>query len=853
MIPHHLRIAGFLSYRDPVEIDFTRFDLACISGHNGAGKSSLLDAITWALFGEARGHHDAVINLQSKVAEVHFTFELEGNVYRVLRSLERNKAMMLEFQLQDGHPLAPSWRPLTERTVRETQARLESLLRMDYETFINTSFFLQGKADQFAQQPPSRRKEVLANVLGLEVWESYRERAAERRRLLEEELARLEGALKEIEQELGEEVARREALRRAEEQLQQRIRLRQERERLVDQIRDSVKLFEMQKPQLEAARNTLHQLKERYAARVKRIQEEQEKLQRLRRILQQEQEIQTRYHRRQALRIELESLEELRLRFSEIDEQRRNVEQKVQEERVRLEEEYHYLQSQAMSLQEAQAQIPFLQEELQNLQQEIAALEARLEIFRENQKRRETLLQERAERESENKELKRQMDVLKERLDRLKEAGASCPLCSQPLTAEHLERTIQEITQQGTEMGQRYRENARRIREITEMLRALVDPQEENLIRQRLQEFVARRAALETRLQELHQQQARWQRQGLLRLQEVEHLLHQETFALEARQQLRELERLLQSLGYDPVHHRACLEEFQSLQAVEEEYRHLEQARLEITNLERWIAEWNEEQKALQEEIARQEEQITLLENQLQPLQELIEKLRQAEDELLSLKEAENQALAEVGARRQAVEVLEIQRQRAQHLQQEKQKLQTQISHYLTLERAFGKNGVPALLIEQALPQIEAQANEILDRLSNGQLSLRFITQTEYRDKRREDRKETLEIQISDPNGVRPYEMYSGGEAFRINFALRLALAQVLAQRRGARLQTLIIDEGFGSQDSQGLQRLIEAINRVRSQFAKILVITHLDELKDAFPVRIEVEKEARGSVIRIV
>jgi len=55
MIPVYLRISGFLSYLEPVEIDFSNIDLACISGANGAGKSSLLDAITWALFGKARG------------------------------------------------------------------------------------------------------------------------------------------------------------------------------------------------------------------------------------------------------------------------------------------------------------------------------------------------------------------------------------------------------------------------------------------------------------------------------------------------------------------------------------------------------------------------------------------------------------------------------------------------------------------------------------------------------------------------------------------------------------------------------------------------------------------------------
>src|SRR5512132_1198485 len=115
MIPLHLRIAGFLSYRDRAELDFNSFDLACISGHHGAAKSSLRDAITWALFGEARGKSSDVINLNSGAAEVALTFTHEDNTYRVQRSLPRNKSTILEFQIQhDG-----GWRPLTEKTTRE--------------------------------------------------------------------------------------------------------------------------------------------------------------------------------------------------------------------------------------------------------------------------------------------------------------------------------------------------------------------------------------------------------------------------------------------------------------------------------------------------------------------------------------------------------------------------------------------------------------------------------------------------------------------------------------------------------------------------------------------------------------
>ena len=166
------------------------------------------------------------------------------------------------------------------------------------------------------------------------------------------------------------------------------------------------------------------------------------------------------------------------------------------------------------------------------------------------------------------------------------------------------------------------------------------------------------------------------------------------------------------------------------------------------------------------------------------------------------------------------------------------------------LEEAFGKNGVPALLIEQALPMIELKANEILDRLSGGAMSIRFITQREYKDKKRVDLKETLDIQIQDRAGVRDYEMFSGGESFRINFAIRLALSHVLAQRAGARLQTLVIDEGFGSQDEIGRQRLTEAIALVQDDYKKILVITHIDALKDIFDTQLHVEKTPEGTAV---
>jgi len=180
MIPLKLSLSGFLSYRQPVTLDFTSFDLACISGANGAGKSSLLDAVTWALFGQARKRDESLINTACDAAEVTLDFLYEDNTYRVHRVNKRGKSSSVDFfiQIPPAQDNSNGWKTLSERTLRATDILIEKTLRLDYETFINASFFLQGKADQFATQRPADRKRILSSILGLDIWEAYRERAS---------------------------------------------------------------------------------------------------------------------------------------------------------------------------------------------------------------------------------------------------------------------------------------------------------------------------------------------------------------------------------------------------------------------------------------------------------------------------------------------------------------------------------------------------------------------------------------------------------------------------------------------------------------------------------------------------
>ena len=167
------------------------------------------------------------------------------------------------------------------------------------------------------------------------------------------------------------------------------------------------------------------------------------------------------------------------------------------------------------------------------------------------------------------------------------------------------------------------------------------------------------------------------------------------------------------------------------------------------------------------------------------------------------------------------------------------------------LEKAFSKNGIQVAIIETVVPEIEKEANRILSRLTENQMHIALITQREK--KSSAGLTETLDVVIADNLGTRNYELYSGGEAFKIDFALRLALSRLLANRAGAKLQTLIIDEGFGSQDDAGKERLVEVIKSIQNEFELILVVTHLDELKEVFPAQILVSKDDEGSKVRLV
>lgn len=269
-------------------------------------------------------------------------------------------------------------------------------------------------------------------------------------------------------------------------------------------------------------------------------------------------------------------------------------------------------------------------------------------------------------------------------------------------------------------------------------------------------------------------------------------------------------------------------------------------------------------QHARKQEIIELCTRLKTLKHELNCLQATLTTFSELGDQLEQLEKQHDSILHEMKNTQQHREQLllqkgslELEYKRLATVTQELEKNKEQIEQYCTLiqdyqaiAQATSKDGVQALLIEQALPEIEFEANELLSKLTNNQAHIMIES---LRDLKKGGTKETLDIKISDSAGIRPYEMFSGGEAFRIDFALRIAISKLLARRSGTSLQTLIIDEGFGSQDEEGLSHIMDAIYKIQDDFAKVIIVSHLSSMKDNFPVHFVVEKKPQGSMVRIV
>ncbi len=846
MIPVRLELKNFLPYHAPDPIRFDGVHLACLTGPNGAGKSSLLDAMTWALWGRARAKRDDdLVHLGQQDMYVQLDFEQEGVVYRVLRRRARRRTGSLElFVMADEGKMTV----ITEPAMRATQDKIDTLLRLDFETFIHSAFLQQGKADAFTTRTPAERKRILSDILGLERWAQYEDAAKKHIRTRDAEMEVIDIRLREISADLAKEPQLKQDLSDAQSAHNEaQTALAAAEAELAEVAHAPAELKHAQEQQAMQQRR-LRENERDFASAEEDSKRQTERIAGYEDIIARRDEIEEGYGALQAARDADQSLGEKLTALKDVDEAIHDLQRQLDAARAELEQDKRERETLIIELERTQEQD--FDADLDEVNGEIAQLEV-IEGQRNGlQDALNELGETRASLETTLKALTAEGQHIGKRIEQLDATDDPiCPLCGQPLDEDHRAKIIAELTAEREQKREEYRLNHNRLMEIAE---AVKDHREQSgkmdvtlktlpALRQRagaLQVQAQAAANAESRLHKAHAE-----------LTEITTALESDDFARDIRDQLTVLEARRAELGYDRTTHDAAREQLTTYRGYETEKSRLDVALESLPDAEKALD--NAEQrktriaKALEEDTAALE---TLL-KEIAQLEVLVQEQQKRQQEVNRQRTNERVAYNRVVTSQQELKALDQQRKRKSELQDRRKEMQYEQAIYTELRDAFGKNGVPAMIIESAIPELEVTANDLLTRMTDGRMHLRFSTQ---REKVSGGMTETLDIEIADELGTRGYELYSGGEAFRINFAIRVALSKLLARRAGAHLRTLFIDEGFGTQDADGRDRLVEAINVIQDDFDLVLVITHIDELRDSFPVHIVVDKTASGSMVSV-
>jgi exonuclease SbcC len=1006
-----------MCYRaDVPPLEFDGISIACLSGENGAGKSALLDALTWALWGEARlRSDDDLIALGEQEMMVDLTFTLDGQDYRVLR--KRNKGRrgqsQLEFQMRGDE----AWKVLNPgMSLRETQQLIDQTLRMGFETFSNSAFLRQGHADEFTRKEPSKRKQVLADILGLSVYEGLETLSKGRAKEIEGQMRGLEGQIeayraqaekRELYMQLADEAERVAEARAADVAAAQAAH---------DEVLARVQKLEALRPLREERKRQLETQRDERDALARRVETGNRNVTAARQMLERAPEIRAGAGALEAQQAAQSELEAQRDTYDALLEHRRAHEQALRDVRAAAETELRIAENELRGLRERAARRPRLEQEIRDLAarleqlapalaeleglrrtradlQERSRMAGRLQLQRVElqgaiDKRRDSLIATReelkrrvkgaaeqlkdeprwrrelelarAERaaledearaidalrqdEAEQTErlgalraacdtIKLQGEQINEKLELVQAGTGSCPLCGNELGHDGLAHIQEEFQRERAELRARFSQTkreadaaaagiaqlqgrieqaSRRVAGLTELagrvarlerelhaaetvraqqaedqrqlddvqiqvvkgdyeqgLRAelarvdgelaglgnteMLDTEMKRAERRisELERKVGEQAGIEAQIQrrrdELRQIDAEDPalHELELRQRELTTTLEMDDYGHAERRAMRQADAELAGLAFTPERYAAAREQVRELAHWAEELRRLERA-------EEWLAE-NEPQVAENEQALRRGEgRIAELEQELLACDEELRMLepaaRQRADAQVRLRDAQAaQRSAENDLTHKRTLLGQSEEAAAQLLEREgeRRRMAERRGLFDELTQAFGKKGVQALLIETSIPEIEREANRLLAGMTDNQMHLTFETQGETK---KGDVTETLDIKISDTLGTRDYDAYSGGESFRVDFAIRVALAKLLARRAGARLETMVIDEGFGSQDARGRERLVEAITSIQRDFKQILVVTHIQELKDMFPVQIEIVKTPSGS-----
>ena len=879
MIPVSLEFSGLNSYRDAQRIDFSQLmsqGLFGIFGVTGAGKSTVLDAMTLALFGQVKRaprQTQGIINAREKRCRVQFTFELTGHRYTAERVFERVKGDPYSSAIKTCRLVEDDSLVLADKN-RVMDEEIVKLLNMDCDRFCQTVILPQGQFDRLLHMKPAERSKMLEELFHYEDYgEALARRCRERLKSAEdqasglderlamlgpctaEDLEQLGQELEQTRQRSGETAARsaeaERELRRLEALAEQRQEFDNCRQKLarLDEKADAIAALRKEAKAAAAAEPLRHALDEAVS-----LYNQSNEAKQAFDVAQQGRDAAAAANEEAKTALEA-ALVELERQAAEIKPRLRDLElaaadkESAEETRRKFQEMRKELDISGLIAAVAEAE-----QASERLGEERTHADKNLSDLRQ----KENSVFDRWEQAVEAEKTAQRQNAAVLLAADLRE-GEPCPVCgsvhhqTQPHQTVDL-KAASELTKQARSDWDKLRKDradqesaAQKLAEREKYLAAFWQEKKDDLNRAQSQ-----LSALESTLAE---KDARWQQRAgcddpqtaSARLQEI--LARAEELAEDARQQRDRTQIELNTAELELEKTRTALEERSSRLSVlrQQLLRDVEQAGFASANDARLALRDNDRRrqidadvKAYDEELLRQQQEYGRLDQALRGFDPTA--LEQARELTTQLADEQKELLNSQGRLERDLEKAQEDAVKAADITARRREIGAQADVLRRLSNLLKGNAFVRYLARGTMLELAHESSDILLNLTAGRYRLELT----------EDGSSDF-ILVDNNGGIRrQISGLSGGETFLVSLALALALSGKI-QMHAAPLGFFFLDEGFGSLDGASLEAAMTVLEKLPSDKRAVGLITHVREVRERVPRYLEVTADpVRGSHIEL-